>query len=57
MQHVRWLAEPTTARAIGEAGRAAILASKGATARTIEVLRPLLDQLARAGGRASAAAR
>ena len=43
----RWLERPHEARAIGEAGRAAILASKGATARTIEVLRPLLSRVAR----------
>ncbi len=45
-----WLARPAEAAEIGERGRAAILASKGATARTVEVLRPLLERLAQAGG-------
>ena len=41
----RWLSAPDEARAVGERGRAAILSSKGATARTLEVLRPLLAAL------------
>ncbi len=42
---LRFLRAPAEASAMGERGRAAILASKGATARTIEVLRPLLATL------------
>jgi 3-deoxy-D-manno-octulosonic-acid transferase len=38
-----WLREPAAARAVGDRARAAILASKGATERTFQVLRPLLD--------------
>jgi len=45
-----WLADPAAAREVGERGRTAILASKGATAKTIEVLRPLLARLARTPG-------
>jgi 3-deoxy-D-manno-octulosonic-acid transferase len=41
----RWLAAPEEAAAVGRRAREAILASKGATARTVEVLAPLLDRL------------
>lgn len=41
----RWLADPEAARAVGERARGVILASKGATERTIEILRPLLEGL------------
>jgi 3-deoxy-D-manno-octulosonic-acid transferase len=44
---VRWRKDPAEARAVGVRGRAAILASKGATTRTLEVLRPWLARLAR----------
>jgi 3-deoxy-D-manno-octulosonic-acid transferase len=44
---LRWLRTPAEAASVGERGRAAILASKGATSRTVEVLRPLLSPLAR----------
>ena len=43
-----WLAEPERARAMGQRARAAILGSKGATERTMEVLRPWLERV-RAG--------
>jgi 3-deoxy-D-manno-octulosonic-acid transferase len=42
-----WLSDPGAAAAVGERARAAILASKGATERTLEVLRPMLSRLAR----------
>jgi 3-deoxy-D-manno-octulosonic-acid transferase len=42
---LRWLREPAVAAQVGARGRDAILASKGATARTLEVLRPLLGRL------------
>jgi 3-deoxy-D-manno-octulosonic-acid transferase len=45
----RWLGAPEEAAAVGRRGREAILASKGATARTVEVLAPLLDRLGRRG--------
>jgi 3-deoxy-D-manno-octulosonic-acid transferase len=47
----RWLAQPSLAAAQGERARAVLAANKGATERTLEVLRPLLDRLA-AGGSA-----
>jgi 3-deoxy-D-manno-octulosonic-acid transferase len=40
-----WLREPESAQALGARARAAILASKGATERTVDVLRPLLTRL------------
>jgi 3-deoxy-D-manno-octulosonic-acid transferase len=43
---VAWLESPADAAATGERGRHAILSSKGATARTLEVLRPMLARLA-----------
>jgi len=42
-----WLRDPAGAALVGARGRDAILASKGATARTLEVLLPLLATLAR----------
>ncbi len=44
----RWLEHPEEACAVGERGRQAILASKGATARTVDVLAPLLERVGRA---------
>ncbi len=40
-----WLRDPTAAQALGRCAREAIVASKGATERTFEVLRPLLDRI------------
>ena len=37
-----WLAEPETARAIGERGRALVTANAGALDRTIDLLAPLV---------------
>jgi 3-deoxy-D-manno-octulosonic-acid transferase len=54
-----WLRDPETARAIGARARRAILASKGATERTFEVMRPMLDRItgrARASGTTAARA-
>ena len=49
----RWLDDPAEAARVGAMGREAILASKGATGRTLEVLRPLLERLShRAAGAA-----
>jgi 3-deoxy-D-manno-octulosonic-acid transferase len=42
----RWLRSPVEAAAVGARGREAILSSKGATRRTVEVLRPLLRGIA-----------
>lgn len=42
----RWLADPAAARALGERGRQVLEGNKGATERTLEVLRPLLDAAA-----------
>ena len=42
----RWLADPAEARALGERGRQVLEGNKGATERTLEVLRPLLDAVA-----------
>jgi 3-deoxy-D-manno-octulosonic-acid transferase len=42
-----WLERPEEARALGARARQAILASKGATERTLEVLRPWLDEALR----------
>ncbi|MDF1702210.1 MAG: 3-deoxy-D-manno-octulosonic acid transferase [Planctomycetota bacterium] len=42
----RWLTDPETATALGERARNAIERSKGATDRTLEVLRPLLAKVA-----------
>ena len=42
-----WLADPAAARALGERGRQVLEGNKGATERTLEVLRPLLDVAAR----------
>jgi 3-deoxy-D-manno-octulosonic-acid transferase len=42
-----WLRDPEAARAVGARARSAILASKGATERTFEVLRPILEQVTR----------
>lgn len=42
---LRWIKDPAAAQAVGAKGRAAILASKGATARTLQVLSPLLARL------------
>jgi len=39
-----WLAEPEAARLQGERARAVLEVSKGATERTLEVLRPLFDR-------------
>jgi 3-deoxy-D-manno-octulosonic-acid transferase len=47
----RWLADPETARAVGERARDVINGSKGATDRTIEILRPLLQGLGRVSDR------
>jgi 3-deoxy-D-manno-octulosonic-acid transferase len=41
-----WLADPAGARALGERGRQVLEGNKGATERTLEVLRPLLDAAA-----------
>ena len=41
-----WLADPATAEALGQRARDAIERSKGATDRTLEVLRPLLAKVA-----------
>ncbi len=41
----RWLDDPAEAARVGARGREAILASKGATARTLAVLGPLLTRL------------
>jgi 3-deoxy-D-manno-octulosonic-acid transferase len=41
----RWLRNPEEAEALGQRARDAIVASKGATERTFEVLRPLLDEV------------
>ncbi len=43
----RWLADPETARLQGERARAVLEVNKGATERTLEVLRPLLDRALR----------
>jgi 3-deoxy-D-manno-octulosonic-acid transferase len=43
---LRWLRDPADAAARGARGRAAILESKGATARTLDVLEPWLARLA-----------
>jgi len=47
----RWLADPSEAKDVGERGRAAILSSKGATARTIDILAPVLRRLTPPGAR------
>jgi 3-deoxy-D-manno-octulosonic-acid transferase len=39
-----WLADPAAARALGERARLALEGNKGATERTLEVLRPLIDR-------------
>ena len=39
----RALADPTSAQELGERGRALVLAQQGATARTVELLRPLVE--------------
>jgi 3-deoxy-D-manno-octulosonic-acid transferase len=54
---LRWLREPGEAAAVGRRGREAILASKGATGRTIDVLAPLLDALRDRGRGAPGAGR
>jgi 3-deoxy-D-manno-octulosonic-acid transferase len=48
-----WLADPARAAAQGEQARAVLAANKGATERTLEVLRPLLDRLAAGSAPAS----
>ncbi len=40
-----WLADPASARALGERGRRALEANKGATERTLAVLAPLVDEV------------
>lgn len=41
----RWLGDPEEAQALGRCAREAIVASKGATERTFNVLRPLLEKI------------
>jgi 3-deoxy-D-manno-octulosonic-acid transferase len=41
----RWLRDPAEARDVGRCAREALVASKGATERTLDVLRPLLERL------------
>ena len=41
----RWLRDPAEARDVGRRAREALVASKGATERTLDVLRPLLARL------------
>ena len=41
----QWLRNPEEAQALGRRAREAIVASKGATERTFEVLRPMLDEV------------
>jgi 3-deoxy-D-manno-octulosonic-acid transferase len=47
----RWLADPETARLQGERARSVLEINKGATERTLEVLRPLLDAALRRAAR------
>jgi 3-deoxy-D-manno-octulosonic-acid transferase len=43
----RWLEEPEEGRRIGERGRALVEENRGALARTVELLRPILEGLQR----------
>jgi hypothetical protein len=52
----RWLVDPEGARSLGQRAREAIQHSKGATERTLAILRPLLEALRQAGERARGAA-
>jgi 3-deoxy-D-manno-octulosonic-acid transferase len=44
-----WIEDPEGARAVGRRARSAIERSKGATERTLAILRPLLEGVARGG--------